>query len=231
MLKIAWLALGLCSAAAQAAPQQIHLEYEVYRNGNMLGSVTDTFIRSGNQYRLVSEMHATGPLKALWPGKVRFESRGDVTPQGLLPLQFKHARSDAPNKLATASLDWKLQQVQFQYKDKSTLRDGLQPGTQDQLSMLYQFAFMPRLPTDYTLQVVSGKGLKEHHYARSDGGLIRTPAGQFATQHYQRVGQAADDKSVDLWIAPARHNLPVQVRISEDGDTFVQRLVRYRVKG
>ena len=57
----------------------------------------------------------------------------------------------------------------------------------------------------------------------------KTPAGPFATRLYQRVGHAADDKSVSVWIAPARHNLPVQVSISQDGVTVEQRLSRYRV--
>jgi hypothetical protein len=96
--------------------------------------------------------------------------------------------------------------------------------------MLYQFAFMRRLPAEYELEVASGKSIKPHRYVRRDGGVVATPAGQFATQLYQRVGQAADDKAVSVWVAPARHNLPVQVSISEEGVTLEQRLVRYRVR-
>ena len=51
-----------------------------------------------------------------------------------------------------------------------------------------------------------------------------------ATQQYQRITQKPDEKAVTVWVAPARNNLPVQIRVSEDGVTLEQRLVRASVK-
>lgn len=225
------LAAWLFAAAAQAAPQHIDLVYDLYRNGQKLGQVTDTFTRSGKQYTLVSETRASGPLAMLWPGIIRLESRGEVTRQGLRPMQFQHARSDAPNKLATARLDWKQHRIDFQYKGESWQVNGLQDGAQDQLSQVYQFMFTPSLPVDYTLQVVSGRDLNDYRYARSDGGAIQTPIGTLATQQYQRITRTPGQKAVTLWVAPARQYLPVQVRVVDDGITLEQRLVRASVKG
>jgi len=231
MLKTLLLAASLFTATAQAAaPQQMSLVYDLYRNGHKLGQVTDTFTRNGTRYTLTSETRASGPLKMLWPGTIRLESTGDVTRQGLRPLQFQHARSDAPHKLATARLDWKQRSIAYQYKGESWQVNGLQTGAQDQLSQLYQFMFAPRLPTDFSLQVVSGRDLNDYHYARSDGGAIQTPLGALATQRYQRITQKPDEKVITVWVAPARNNLPVQVRVSEDGVTLEQRLVSASVK-
>lgn len=231
MIKPFLLVAGLCAATAQAAgPSQMNLVYDLYRNGQKLGQVTDTFTRNGSRYTLVSETRASGPLKMLWPGNIRLESTGLVTPQGLRPVQFQHARSDAPNKLATARLDWKQRSIAYQYKGESWQVNGLQNGAQDQLSQLYQFMFLPRQPVDYGLQVVSGRDLNDYRYARSDGGAIQTPLGALATQQYQRMTQKPDEKAVTVWVAPARNNLPVQVRVSEDGVTLEQRLVSARVK-
>jgi hypothetical protein len=225
------LAAWLFAAAAEAAPQHINLVYDLYRNGQKLGQVTDTFTRNGKQYTLVSETRASGPLAMLWPGVIRLESRGEVTRQGLRPMQFQHARSDAPHKLATARLDWKQHRIDFQYKGDSWQVNGLQDGAQDQLSQLYQMMFAPSLPADYALQVVSGRDLNDYRYARSDGGEIQTSLGALATQQYQRITQTPGQKVVTLWVAPARHNLPVQVRVVDDGVTLEQRLVRASVKG
>lgn len=231
MTKPFLLVASLCAATAQAVgPSQMSLVYDLYRNGHKLGQVTDTFTRNGARYTLVSETRATGPLKLLWPGNIRLESAGTVTPQGLQPTQFQHARSDAPNKLATARLDWKQRSIAYQYKGESRQVNGLQNGTQDQLSQLYQFMFLPRQPADYSLQVVSGRDLNDYRYARSDGGAIQTPLGALATQQYQRITDKPDEKAITVWVAPARNNLPVQVRVSEDGVTLEQRLVRARVK-
>ena len=231
MIKLVLLVVSLLATPAQAAgPSQMSLVYDLYRNGHKLGQVTDSFTRSGARYTLVSETRATGPLKLLWPGNIRLESIGAVTPQGLRPTQFQHARSDAPNKLATARLDWKQRSIAYQYKGESRQMSGLQNGTQDQLSHLYQFMFLPKPPVDYALQVVSGRDLNDYRYARSDGGSIQTPLGVLNTQQYQRITEKPDEKAVTVWIAPARNNLPVQVRVSEDGVTLEQRLVRASVK-
>jgi len=213
------------------APQHLDLVYDLYRNGQKLGQVTDSFSRSGNRYTLISETRATGPLMMLWPGNIRLESTGEVTRQGLRPTQFQHARSDAPNKLATARFDWKQHGITFQYKGESRWVNGLSDGAQDQLSQLYQFMFAPSVPADFSVQVVSGRDLNDYRYAKSSGGTIQTPLGALATQQYQRITQKPDEKAITVWIAPTRNNLPVQVRVIQDGVTLEQRLVRASVKG
>jgi hypothetical protein len=226
-----FLAFTLLATAVRAAsPQQVDVVYDLYRNGHKLGQVSDSLVRSGGRYTLVSETRASGPLKMLWPGTIRLESRGMVTPQGLRPVQFQHARSDAPHKLATARLDWKRRSIAYQYKGESWQVNGLMAGAQDQLSQLYQFMFAPRLPADYSLQVVSGRDLNDYRYAKRDGGAIQTPLGELGTQQYQRITQNPDEKEVTVWIAPARSNLPVQVRVIEDGVTLEQRLVSASIR-
>jgi hypothetical protein len=231
-LKLLLLATSLFAAAAQAAgPTRLNVVYDLYRNGQKLGQVTDTLTRSGTRYTLVSEARVVGPLKVLWPGSIRLESTGVVTPQGLRPSRFLHARSDAPEKLATARLDWKLHNIAYQYKGKSWQVDGLQDGAQDQLSQLYQFMFAPSVPGDYSVQVVSGRDLNDYHYVRSGGGAIQTPLGKLATQQYERITEQPEQKAITVWIAPGRNNLPVQIRVREDGVTVEQRLVRASIKG
>jgi hypothetical protein len=232
MLRLLVLAAMLFAGTAGAAgPSQMNVVYDLYRNGIKLGQVNDTFTRSGNRYTLVSETRATGPLKMLWPGNIRLESTGVVTAQGLRPTQFQHARSDAPNKLETANLDWKQRSIVFQYKGETKQVGGLQDGAQDQLSQVYQFMFARRLPGDYSVQVVGGRSVNDFHYVRSDGGAIQTPLGAITTQRFERITQKPDEKAISVWVAPSRNNLPVQIRVSEDGVTVEQRLVRASVKG
>src|SRR3569833_3401223 len=100
----------------------------------------------------------------LWPGNNHLESTGVVTRQGLRPMQFQHARSDAPAKLAIARFDWKQRSIVFQYKGKSRRVDGLRDGAHDQLSQLYQFKNTHNQTTDFILQVASGRKLNDYHY-------------------------------------------------------------------
>ena len=231
MLKSLLLFASLLATAAHAVPQRMELAYDLYRNGQKLGQVTDTYVQKGGHYTLTSEMRATGPLKMLWPGSIRLESTGSVTQQGLRPEQFQHARSDAPEKLATARLDWTARNIAYRYKGEAWTTPDLKSGAQDQLSQLYQFMFAPKLPKDYALQVVSGRDLKDYRYARRDGGALTTPVGTFATQQYQRIVSDPGDKAVTVWVAPARGNLPVRIRVVEDGVTLEQRLARATIQG
>lgn len=231
MIRTLLLAASFCAATAHAAgPAQMEVVYDLYRNGLKLGQVTDSFTRNGSHYLLTSETRASGPLKALWPGTIRLESSGVVTPEGLRPTQFRHARSDAPDKLATARLDWNGHSITYSYKGESWQVNGLQNGAQDRLSQLYQFMFTPGLPADYSLQVVSGRDLNDYLYARSDGGIIHTPLGDLPSHKYQRVTRQPDEKDITVWIAPGRNNLPVQIRVSEDGVTLEQRLVSASIR-
>ncbi|MCA1926286.1 MAG: DUF3108 domain-containing protein [Thiobacillus sp.] len=230
MLKTFLLFASLLAAAAHAAPQRMELAYDLYRNGQKLGQVNDAYVQKGRRYTLTSDMRATGPLKMLWPGSIRLQSTGGVTPQGLRPERFQHARSDAPEKTATASLDWTARNIAYRYKGETWTTPGLKAGAQDPLSQLYQFMFAPRLPEDYALQVVSGRDLKDYRYARRDGGALATSLGTFATQQYSRIVNDPHDKAVTVWIAPARGNLPVRIRVVEDGVTLEQRLVRATIQ-
>jgi hypothetical protein len=99
------------------------------------------------------------------------------------------------------------------------------------LSQLYLFMFAPSPPTDYTLQVISGRDLNDYRYARSDGGTIQTPLGVLSTWQYQRIGQKPDEKAITVWVAPAHNHLPIQIQVREDGVTLEQRLVRASVRG
>lgn len=233
---IQWMVASLVWANAayaspqQAGPQQIDAVYDLYRNGQKLGSVVEHFTRTGKRYRIASETQATGSLKLLWPGKIRLESKGEINRAGLRPLNFIHARSDKPKKTAVATLNWPKRTVAFQYKGETREESALRDGTQDQLSQLYQFVFLPRLPADYSLDVVNGKGRHDYRYVRRDGGKIDLPAGQFAVQEFSRMLNPGDDNAVTVWVAPARQNFPVQIRVVEDGATLEQRLVRLTIK-
>mgnify|MGYP001423355615 CR=1 FL=1 len=227
MMKIFLLAASLLAATAAhaAPPDRMNLVYDLYRNGQRLGQVSDSFVREGDRYTLVSETRAVGALQLFWPGNIRLESSGEMTPAGLRPTQFQHARSDAPHKRAVVRLDWERGRIVWDYRGDIRQESGLEPGTQDQLSQLYQFMFVPKLPENLSQQVISGKNMRLYRYARSDGGALRVPAGEYATQLFERIRGPEDDKTVAVWVAPAHHNLPVQIRVTEGGATMEQRLV------
>ncbi len=215
--------------ADASAPRSLELVYDLYRNGIRLGTVTDRLERHGPNYSLTSETVARGAFALLLPGPIRLESTGIVADSGLRPVSFRRARDNAPEKLAVARLDWKQGSVAFAYKGATWQKTDLRPGAQDQLSQLYQLMFMGDLPADYRLQVVSGRKLDYYHYARRDSEPLDTPLGRLPALRYERQAHPGE-KAITVWVAPARGNLPLRVRVTEDGVTYEQRLVRARVE-
>lgn len=224
------LALSFAAASAHAAPMRIDATYDLYRNGLKLGQVVDQLKVEHGRYTLTSESRTSGALKFLWSGVIRLESSGEVTPAGLRPLRFVHSRSDKPDKTATARFDWPAGAMNFDYRGKSWSVPGLAAGAQDQLSQIYQFAFLKTLPGDFALQVAGGRDLNDYRYAARAGETLTTPLGSFATRRYERVGQRPEDKAVSVWIAPGKHRLPLKVRIVDEGVTLEQRLVAATVR-
>lgn len=226
---LALVAAFLAHAAPHAAPSSITAVYELYRNGQKLGQVSDRLEVSGTNYTLSSTSTAQGALALLWKGTIRLESTGTVTDRGLRPERFSHARSDRPERNAAVSFDWSGKKLDYLRQGKRRVENGLIAGTQDQISQLYQFAYMPAMPGDFALQVVGPKDSRDYRYVASDGGTLATPFGQFATRRYARVARDADDKAVEVWIAPGKHRLPLRVRVIEDGVTLEQRLISLKV--
>ena len=225
------LALAASSALANAAPSQIETVYDLYRNGLKLGQVIDRMTVDKQRYTLTSESRVSGALRILWSGTVRLESTGDISPAGLRPIRFTSRRSDKPRNDALATFDWNSRSVSFSYRGETRSETGLTAGAQDQLSQVYQFAYMKSLPDKLAFQLVNGRETLDYRYLARPGESFDTPLGKLATRHYERVGQRANEKRVDVWIAPAKYNLPVRVIVVDDeGVTMEQQLVSARVK-
>jgi hypothetical protein len=215
--------------ALSARPTRIKAVYDLYRNGQKLGQVNDALRVEGDRYTLESVATPSGPLALIWRGTLRSESAGTLTAQGLRPSRYVQRRSDRPARDAEVEFDWKARALDYDARGKRWRDTGLADGAQDQISQLYQFAYLARQPGDFALQVVGAKKAQDYRYVARNGGTLDTPLGAFATRHYARVANADDDKSVDVWIARGLHHLPLRVRIVEDGVTLEQRLVSLAV--
>ncbi|MFN7426490.1 MAG: DUF3108 domain-containing protein, partial [bacterium] len=142
------LVLGTLPAGAQAAeagnglPARLALIYSLLRSGLEIARIEETFERSGNGYRLLSEARAVGLAALLARGQGwRRESRGTVAATGLRPDQFTDQRG--ANPLQRARFDWATNQIRFDRPGTdSTEVDGeaLPPGTTDRLSFPYALA-------------------------------------------------------------------------------------------
>jgi hypothetical protein len=224
-------AVSLSSAsAAPPVPQSISASYDVTWNGLRVAVMNDTFEAANGGYRIASESRAVG-LAALFAREpLRLESSGQVTASGLQPRQFEGKRGDSDPRRARADFDWPAGELTLT-RDGNTERLKLPPGTQDLVSLMYQFMFLELAKLQrFELSMTNGRKLNRHWYTVRSGVEIETPLGQMTTLHLVKQHQP-DESGAEIWISPRHHNLPVKMTVlEEDGARIEHVMTRIELK-
>jgi Protein of unknown function (DUF3108) len=219
------MALMMVQTAYAAVPKSIKLSYEVKRNGKLFGHVTETFTHNGKQYKLESITKGTGVYALL--GERKLLSEGDVTKEGLRPKHFESLQSTSAKKTLINDFDWKARMLTMQIKgDKQ--QEPLVIGTQDLLSVMYQFMFKSPANGPLKLVITTGKRLKTHQYQVSlQAQLLATDAGQFKVVE---LAEADDKDAKKIYLAVEKYALPVKIVVQDDGATFEQLITQITIE-
>jgi hypothetical protein len=206
-----------------APPQAVDAGYRLTRMGQPFGTAQETFRREGGQYRIESVTSAAGVFALFAKGKVRLLSQGEVTAQGLRPLHFEHHRGDDPGKRIVADFDWEKRILVHQHDGKRESVE-LPPGTQDRISLLYQFMFQPPGGAGVELVMSNGRQVGRYLYKVVGEETLSTPAGTFETMHLSKYQDGRRD-GTEVWLAKGQHYFPVRIVLDEkDGATLEQEL-------
>lgn len=201
---------------ARALPPRLHLRYAVQSgaDGFTLGLASYTWQVRDGRYSLVSVAEASGITALFVSGKIVQTSEGRVTPAGLQPDQFwiaKGSRRQAP--------------AQFDWTQRRLILPGGAVALPDAAQDLMSFPFHLAMTVEdgasaWRLPVTNGKRLKEYDFrlmGRESLPLAGTPVD---TLHVQ--GSHPEEGSLDVWLAPARHWLPVRIRtLDQKGKAMV----------
>lgn len=207
---LAFALAGLLALPALALPTEVVAEYLISTNGITIGRVHETYVRRGDTYRIESTTRAEGILKLFRDDTVFVESEGRVGPKGLEPLRFEQRRASDPGKDVRAAFDWEKSQLRSEYRGERKVLP-LPPGTQDRLSVMYQFMNVSRAGERVRVPMSNGRKVDFYTYRRVDAPRLETPAGAFDTVHYERVTESEKENRAELWLARDRYNLPVRV--------------------
>lgn len=210
---------------ANAAPKSVKLTYEVKRNGQQFGNVTETYTQNGKQYTLQSITKGSGVYALL--GERKLMSQGDITKDGLRPKHFESLQSSNAKKTLINDFDWKTRMLNMQVKGQ-TEQVALVPGTQDLLSVMYQFMFKPPALGQLKLPITTGKRLRTHQYQVSaQSTKLVTPAGEFKVLELTEMDDADAKK---IYLAPEKYALPVKIVVQDDGATIEQLLTHITIE-
>jgi hypothetical protein len=226
---LASLCAAVSGASAAQAPRAIAAYYDVYMNGIRIAEMTETFEVANGEYRLVSESQAIGLFGLFYRRPARFVSTGRLNRSGLQPQRFEGQRGDNEARRVRGEFDWTARLLTLEH-DGRTQHLSLPPGTQDRLSVMYQFMFLaPAGPGELRISMTNGRKLDQYRYAVVLAGEIETPLGRLAAVHLVRQ-RRQDENATELWLSPEYRHLPVRMTIvEEDGSRYEQVATRIEI--
>jgi hypothetical protein len=237
MRLLGFLIALLASLAAASQPTHVESEYVVTASGGItIGRAKATFTRNGDTYSIKSEMRSDGALKVFLDDQFTTESSGRVDKDGLKPLEYSERRAKDNKRDFKSTFNWKNNVVHTVVHDDPS-DAWFPPGTQDPLSLYYQFMHMKELGETVAIPMADRRRIDAYTYKLVGEDRIVTPAGEFDTRHYRRIPPEQPvptdrkETKVDLWLAKDRYNFLVRVTIGDPrGYTLEQSLVALDAK-
>lgn len=220
----------LCAAPALAAPpDSVRATYDVHKNGLKV-EIRESYTRDKDRYTLSSVWAPTGLLAIIKPEKIFIDSSGMIGKQGLQPLLLNHRRERDEGKNSRAEFDWDRKQLTLIHHAQRTAV-ALPGSTQDRLSVMYQFMFLP-LQNAATLDfpMTNGEKLDNYHYAIKHNQTVKVPAGEFEAIYLDSQDKPGERRT-EIWLATQLNNLPCKMTITEaNGDQLTQVLSKFEIK-
>lgn len=158
---------------------------------------------------------------------VELASEGALGPRGIVPRTMTEKRRGR----AQTATHFDAQQGQITFS-ASEARVAMAPGAQDRATFPMQLAAIARadaaqLGAGIALQVGDDRDASVYHFALVGEEALATPLGRIVTWHLTRAPLPGSYNSrLDVWLAPAHHWFPVQLRSTEANGAVTTQTVR-----
>lgn len=218
------------AAVAAAQPVQVRAQYDVSLNGVAIAVMQETFEARDGAYQAVSETHAIGLFALVQRRPGRVTSSGEAGRDGLRPQTFDGTRGTRDPRRVHADFDWAARTLTLSH-DGRTETVALPPGTQDRLSVMYQFLFLQTEKLkNLAFAMTNGRKLDHYRYAMGPDTVIDTPLGRLAVVHLVKQ-HAPGETATEIWLAREHRLMPVKMRIIEDdGERYEQVITQLAIK-
>lgn len=195
------------------SPEFAQIDFDLSKGDDQyIGRVTHVWQRNGAQYEVRSVTEASGLMSLFFSGRLVQESKGTVTEGGLRPDRYTVQRG-REDRVESAAFDW--EKLTGTLAGRGNSRNWvLQAGTQDQLSFLYQLAFLVNREGGRRLTVTNARSIDSAAFEVLGEEAIRTGAGDFQALHVRsRVG--TEGGTVEVWLSTQHQYLPVKIRLRD----------------
>jgi hypothetical protein len=193
--------------------------------------VQETYEKNDTRYQIVSNTNAVGLAQLLFKrAKIKVQSEGTVTGGGLQPDRFDYGLINDPDRNVSAAFDWRAHELHMTFDGRNETLP-LADGTQDRISVMYQFMFLaPDRMKLLEFSFTNGKKIEPYRYELAGEEQLDTPLGKLKTLHLVKRRDPGEN-GTEVWLAADRHLFPVKLLILEnDGTRFEQVITRLEFK-
>ena len=217
---------GFWTCSHAAVPGAISARYDVLLNGLPIAVINERFEIRDHAYRIVSESNTVGLLALFRKQSATLVSRGRLGDGGLQPEHFEGENAGGDSRQVYAGFDWQEKRLTLRH-DGKTETAALPPGTQDRVSLMYQFMFIaPAQLKQFDVAMTNGRKIDQYRYSITPDVDIDTPLGRMRTLHLVKERQPGES-ATEVWLAAQHHFFPVKVLIVEkDGSRYEQILTQ-----
>jgi hypothetical protein len=221
-VRIAIASLIAMVAPAIASPKSVRASYNVTLNGMSIGTITEQYDVEGEKYRVVSDTKPMGLAALIQRQPLRFSSAGYVGRDGLRPVHFEARRTPTDAPQVVAEFDWTAGQVLLKHEGQIE-SVALPAGTQDRLSVMYQFMFLPlERARQIEFSMTNGRKLDHYRYQVAPDVDVETGLGRLKAVHLAKVREPGETVN-EIWLSQQHQYFPVRMMIVErNGMRFEQ---------
>ncbi len=186
--------------------------------GSPEAKATMTYNLIDGQHYQINSVAKAGGLAALVLSDLLQTSEGVLTKTGLQPNKYTYNYGDKASKSRLATFDWQAKTVNME-TTAGMQTEQLPDETQDLLSFMYQFMYVPPLHK-MQIHIVNGKSLRTYDYSFEGESSIPLPMGEVNTIHIQHSNNENEEK-IELWLAVDYQYLPVKIlKIDKNGKIY-----------
>ncbi len=207
------------AAPLHPLPRHAELTFVVYMGTDLrIGEVRHRLdIDDNKHYTLQVGINTTGLARLFKTFAMRQQSKGAITAQGIRPDKYSEDKvTSKGTETSSAEFDWQDRLLKFSSGNSVPLPEG----TQDILSVLYQFSQMPLDQEKLAMHVSNGKKLESYEVEIGPEENVQTHMGLLRAILLRKI-HGPNEEGLKIWLGLEYRLLPIKVQQLDKKDRVI----------
>ena len=219
------------SATSFATPKEFRAEYELYRNGKLMGSSQIALSKSGRGYQFSTTSASEGGWASLLGGaEIKEVSEFNINGEAFQPISYSYRQSvSVKTRKRDITFDWNKQWAREDDGD-NVVSYLLEPGSLDRNLVVLALAQDLKARRTSLNHMVAYKGEAVNwRFKNVNTEKVSTALGVIEASRIERV-RDNKNRSTISWHAPKYDYLPIKIQqLEPNGDSIEMRLKRMEI--